>query len=304
VRVSSFFNISCGHGNLEFVDIADAPDTELFIDPCLIEVGHDAFCLKAKEVMTDYFDVFFHIYRTQQPVLQKLALFEHAHEINATKLGYGNGQNGKAKTAEGMLKTFSGIQRLTDANVKLSHAIDLPIFIEGFAEDCMSDMLTNILFKELMNFTLEQCRKYGVGTSELKKQFFFWNAEKHTWERYRGRGLVIDERVVLLVPKGIVRSGYYYNTEQYFRKIILERIQGEQTTYDKNGHANRPSKQSLRKSLLRTNSDILEISIDQTVEHPHLLRQHHSLMRSSYTGRSMSDEELDEFVYQDDTEAG
>lgn len=297
MHVSDFFEINRGHSNLDFVDIAVASDKELFIDPCLIEVGREAFCMNAKKVMSDYFDVFYNMYRTRQPNSQKLALFEHAHEINATRLGYGNGRNGKAKTAQGMLKTFSGVQRLVDANVGLSHATDLPIFIKDFAEDCMSDMLTNILLKELMRFTIEQCRKYDIETSDVRKPFYYWNHEKHAWEQYHGRGLFIGGQEVLLVPKRIVRRGYYYNTEQYFRSVILERIRDERTTYDKNGRANRPTKKALREEMLSKNGDVLSASIEQSIENPHLLDRHHSLMKSSYADRAMSDEELDAFVY-------
>lgn len=296
--ISDYFNLEKGHSNFDFVDINITADTELFIDPCLIEVNNSNFCNKADETVQDYFNSFYDLYRNHKPFSEKVDLFQYAHEINATKLGYGAGNNGKAKTANGMIETFHPLQKLIDSNIPLSKAIDLPIFIRDFAEDCMSDMLTNILFLELSNYTIEQCNKYSIPLSPMPKKYHYWDKELHRWKLYEKDGLLIDGIPLLLVPKHIVRHSFYYNTDQYFRSIILERKQVEQTIYDANGEEVRPSKKFLRETLLRSHSDILEISEDETIKCPQLLDKHHHKLKGSYTSRGMTDEELDYWVYQ------
>lgn len=297
MRVSDFFNLKKGHNNFDFVDILTDADTELFIDPCLMEIGKTNFCIAANETLQDYFDSFYALYRNHKSLSEKSDLFKYAHEINATKLGYGNGNNGKAKTADGMIETFQSLQKLADKNVPLSKAIDLPIFVEGFAEDCLSDMITNIIFAELNTYTVEQCQKYSIEVTPLPQKYHYWDRFLHCWKPYEGNGLVIDGKVILLVPKNVVRHSYYYNTEQYFSRIILKKKQADETTYDADGKEVIPFKKDLRKALLNTHSDILAISEIETMEDPKLLDEHHNKMQSMYYNREMDDDELDYWVY-------
>lgn len=298
MRISDFFNLSTGHVNFDFIDIDTNKDTELFIDPCLIETEKTPFCKKAKLTLDSFFYSFFNLYRSNTTYSQKEQLLSHAHEINATKLGYGNGNNGKAKTAEGIIETFESLKNLADSNVPLSKAIDLNIFVPDFAEDCLSDFITNILFYELSEFTLMQCQKYSVDTQDVVETHYFWDVSSSTWKKYSGKGLYIDGKLILLVPKNIVRHSYYYTTEQYFRMIILCKKQRELTTYDDKGKEIFPSKKYLRESLLKTNSDILDVCEKETVLDPYLLMTHHNNISSCYKNRNMSNQELDYWVYE------
>lgn len=224
-------------------------------------------------------------------------MFSHAHEINATKLGYGSGNNGKAKTAEGMIETFEGIGDLIEQNVPLKKAIDLPLFIRDFAEDCLSDMLTNILFKELSEYTIRQCKAHSIPVNDITDTFYYWDSSLHQWAQYNGKGLYIGGKLILLVPKYIVRHNYYYNTEQYFRSVILTKKQQEQATVDNKGKEYKPSKKSIRESLIKSNGNVLKISEHETKAEPSLLERYHDSVDIAYSNRGMSDTELDAWTY-------
>ena len=297
MKISKHFNLPAGHSNFDFVDIDTSYDTELFIDPCLIETIDDTFCQKCQEVINDYFDSFYNLYRNKCSYAEKIEMFSHAHEINATKLGYGSGNNGKAKTAEGMIETFEGISDLVEQNVPLKKAIDLPLFIRDFAEDCLSDMLTNVLFKELSEYTLRQCEIHSIPVEDITDTFYYWESSLHKWLQYNGKGLYIDGKLILLVPKYIVRHNYYYNTEQYFRSVILAKKQQEQTTVDNKGKEYAPTKKSIRETLIRTNGDVLTVSERETKADPLLLEGYHNSVGAAYLNRGMSDTELDFWTY-------
>jgi len=183
-----------------------------------------------------------------------LEFFQHSHEINATKLGYGNGNDGKANTPEGMVATFSSLSGLIDKNIPMSTAYDLPIFIANFAEDRLSDMLTNILLDALNKFTLAQCEKYGFRTYNLNGQFY-WDCITHAWQNYMGEGLFVNDydKFVLLIPKEIVRHSFYYSPEQYFRSVILDRKQKETIFSDDSGNTHKRYKKDIKKSAGKLN---------------------------------------------------
>lgn len=299
MRISECFNQEKGHVNLEYVDIDTNKDTTLFIDPCLIEVGKSSFCVNAAKVMKDFFDGLYSLYRNRSTKNEKLNYYQHCHEINATKLGYGSGSNGKAKTAFGMIETLSGLQELADARLPLEKAIDLPIFIRDFAEDCLSDMLTNVLFLQISEFTISVCNTHSYPLKKVNSPHYYWDIADHVWKEYVGEGMFVDGNLILLVPKDIVRHNYYYNADQYFRSVILERMQDERTIYDTNGKAIKPSKKSIRDAELRSHTDVLNVLKDKTIDQPNLLNLHHQRMNFSYSERSITNEELDSWVYRE-----
>lgn len=47
MNISNYFNLPRGHSNFDFVDINTDYDTELFIDPCLIEIINTPFSYEA-----------------------------------------------------------------------------------------------------------------------------------------------------------------------------------------------------------------------------------------------------------------
>jgi len=284
------------HSEIDFVDVVLAPDTKLFLDPCLIAVGKDTWSIQAQSCISSYFDCFYSLYKQKASKSLKLELFQYAHEINATKLGYGTGHNGKAKTPEGMLATFYPINSLIENGIDLSYASDLPIFIRDFAEDCLSDMLTNVLFQVLSDFTLKQCRKYNMKTYPIPKEYHYWDNITNTWQTYIGECLLASGQVILLVPKHFIRQRFYFNTSQYFCRVILDKIQEDESWVDSNGKKKKLSKKDLSKKY-KGDSSIIDSTIKLTSKKPSYLSNYHQILPLLYSGQGMTDEELDTILY-------
>lgn len=58
MNISNYFNLPRGHSNFDFVDINTDYDTELFIDPCLIEIINTPFSYEAMYTLNDYLTAF------------------------------------------------------------------------------------------------------------------------------------------------------------------------------------------------------------------------------------------------------
>lgn len=296
IHISEVFNLhNVNHADIDFVDVTLAPDVKLFIDPCLIAYNKSPWAIQAKKTLASYFDCFYSMYRDGKPDSLKLKLFEHAHEINATRLGYGNGRNGKAKTPGGMLETFRSIPNLLEKGINLTYASDLPIFIEHFAEDCLSDMLTNILLKHFMEFTLQQCEKYKVATASTSEELFYWDITTG-WTKYTGPCLMHENRLLLLVPKNIVRNRYYFSANQFFSRVILSRMQEESANRDANGKAQKDSKKDIRKRV-QGNESVLTSVKRLTLADPSYLPEYHRILPVLYKDKGMPDELLDKILY-------
>lgn len=178
--VSDYLNKGIkGHSNYKFVDVIVNDDNLLFIDPILIEISEDQWSKEAKILIQSFFDAFFEAY-SEKDEIKKTKLLSHAGEQNGTRLGYGRGDNGKGNTAEGLLDIFAPLENLIQEIPTMEKAEDLPLLIPGFAEDGLSDLLTNILHVQLNAFTMQQIHKYGL-KSNGNACFWSWDKEKVCW---------------------------------------------------------------------------------------------------------------------------
>lgn len=285
-----------GHENFEFVDVAVNNDNLLFIDPWLIEGRKDEWSLRAMKYINSYFDSLFNAYNTGNK-MEIECLLAHAGEQNAQRLGYGNGKNGKGNTAKGLLEIFQPLEQLISEIRTIGKAGDLPLLLTGFAEDGMSDLLTNILHECLNEFTLEQMNKYGI-TSNEEKVFYTWNILHNKWEKVKKPAYFVDGKEFLLVPKLIVRKSYLFGVNQYFTRIILERVIDEGGYRDANGKSI-PKKDIVKSKRYSGKHWQYNEVIKYTVEHNDALDEYHHKLPGFYmeNGRSMTDEDLDRVIY-------
>lgn len=290
--LTDYLGLPKGHSGIDFVDVRTDDDTKLFIDPCLIELAEDRLSQEAATLIADFEDTLYADMRNGRWRITHV--FDEAHEIHDTKLGYGNGRNGRGKTPEGMRESLDGLCLLANGIPEISRIQDVSVFVQDFAEDCMSDLLTNILHRILCEFTAEQMEMYGVAPSgfhEVKS----WSRAVHKWTSSEQPFWLINGRPILLVPKHWVRTRFLFNAHQYLYAVIIERMQ------DTLAYAGL-SKQTIWKNMEReTEHWEYDRVIEFTRENPGALNEYHGRMLRYYRRvyGLMSDADLDSEVYGD-----
>lgn len=287
--LSDYIKEGCkGHANFEFVDIRLDTDNRIFIDPVVLENATDEWSTNANKCVQSFFDCLFSTLKNGQ----SNKLFEHAHEQNATKLGYGNGQNGKGKTANGLENALSELKRLVHTIPSISKGEDIPVLVEGFAEDCMSDLLTNILHEQLNEFTAQQMKARGI-LSSGQKTFWTWDMSNNAWIQITKESWSYRGKELLMVPKRIVRKNYLFKAHQYLYGVIIERMQVEKGWEDM-------KKIDVLNNMPRDNEHWeYETVIEYTKENPDALEEYHKRIPQYYNRAHgmMSDEDLDMAIY-------
>lgn len=299
VYISNLWHQSPGHSNFSFVDIAVNADTKLFIDPCLLRKSARDICQQAQMKVDSFFDSFYEAYKVDDKHCKEKLLC-HAGEQNATKFGYGNGSNGKGNTTKGILKDLQPLEELIIKIPTISQPEDLTVLLPNFAEDGLSDLLTNIIHDELSKFTLSEMGKFKIASNGTV-DFFYWDSEKAEWRIRRQCGYFYNHREILLVPKEIVRPNYLFSTGQLFSRIIIERIRAE------NGLRNSDGKFIPKKEVMKIVRQQsvggqhwkYEATIPYLKQHNDVLDEYHRRLPSFYTerGNCMTDTELDNIVY-------
>ena len=293
-HISNLFNLPItGHADIDFVDIAINADTQLFIDPCLIEVADDDFSLRCQQVIQNYFNSLCDVYSKKRYNPEFLC---HLGERNEARLGYGTGTNGKAKTPQGMDYTLSGLHDLIVREIPLGGVIDIPLMMPRFAEDCMSDMLVNVLYKLFSEFTISQCKKHGIPTQPIKSSKYYWDDDTHTWGIYKGDALVVNGQTIILIPKKYVSTCFYFSTNRFFMSKIATALQKERTTI-LDGKEIVPRKVDIHISECCAYGSVLEATRIHAQRMPHLLFDYHKDLKNKYQNRAMCDDSLDRLVY-------
>ena len=218
---------------------------------------------------------------------------------NATRLGYGNGDNGKGNTADGLLEIFQPLEKLISSIRTIGKAEDLPLLIPGFAEDGMSDLLTNILHECLNEFTMDEMYKYGI-QSNGTKMFYTWDVHADEWKEIEKPVCFVNCKELLLVPKNIVRKNYLFGVSQYFTRIILERMIDEGGYRGGDGKAI-PKKEIIKSKRYSGKHWQYDEAIKYTVENNDALDEYHRKLPGFYMehGKPLTDEELDFMIYGD-----
>ena len=295
-HVSNYWNKGIkGHWNYEFVDVVVNDDNLLFIDPMLLEIAGGEWCQEANRTVKSFFDAFYESYRKKDKV-KKMELLSHAGEQNGTRLGYGRGDNGKGNTVSGLLDIFAPLEQLLQEISTMKKAEDLPLMIPDFAEDGLSDLLTNVLHAQLNEFTLQQMEKYGVKSND-SIVLWTWDRKQSCWKEIKRPSYCVNGQELLVIPKQIVRKNYLFSTSQYFNRIILEHIREEGGYMD--GDKPIPKKDVIKAKRFSGEHWQYDESVSYTRKNNDALNEYHHKLPSFYAenGRSMKDDELDELVY-------
>lgn len=288
--LSDYFDLGCkGHANFDFVDVSLSSDTRLFIDPWLIEKADDMWSRNANAVLQSYMDCLFVAFRDRTD--DRRSLLAHAKEQNATKLGYGNGYNGKGKTPTGLYESLRGLYDLVQKIPTIRKASDLKIFVKKFGEDNMSDLITNILHLQLNEFTVDELTKWGIAPNS-EMPFWTWDMISKQWTLVTRPSYTYNDKEILLVPKRVVRRNYLVCVHQYLYTVVIDRMR-------ENGYDGW-SKKDIWTNIPHTSDDWeYNFVLSKTYEDPYLLAKYHERIPQHYNRRygSMSDESLDMTVY-------
>ncbi|GIN89130.1 hypothetical protein J22TS1_01810 [Siminovitchia terrae] len=224
MKYSEYFELEdVTQSDLDFLDGLINKDVPLYIDPSQIEVQEGEWYEESARIINSFFDRVFTLYRQGEKDRAE-ALLINAHEPNETKLGVSQeNPQGRGTSSEKLIEVFRHVidQGLLQDDL-ISNYSDLTIFVKDFAEDRMSDLVTNLLREKLAEYTIEQSDIYGLQlTNENVEIGVAWDIETLNWKTVNQRALMANGSLLLLVPKSIVVQKYLFTVEEYLSKAVF-----------------------------------------------------------------------------------
>ena len=143
-----------------------------------------------------------------------------ASECNEVGLGHSAKRQGKRigkKTAEQIIDLFAQIPRYQRRGFQ--HFEEIQFFVDGISADRVSDIACNFLKSTLIDFTMEQCEKWGIGMDNCVLPTLY-NSSSNKFTSDVPVKLPIHPTLrtpILFVPKRWLRSGPWLNLEEYFK---------------------------------------------------------------------------------------
>ncbi|WP_338749810.1 hypothetical protein [Bacillus sp. FJAT-52991] len=315
MKFSEYFELEdVTQADLDFLDGLINKDVPLYIDPSQIEVQEGRWFQESARIINSFFDRVFTLYR-EGKIEAAESLLKNAHEPNETKLGVSqNKPQGKGTSSEKLIEVFRHvIDQGLFRDELISEYSDLTIFVKDFAEDRMSDLVTNLLREKLAEYTIEQSNIYGFELTEVPVEIgVAWDAETLNWKTVNQRALMANGSLLLLIPKSIVVQKYLFTVEEYLSKVVFswrkkfhkendtDLVRKKYVKKHKKIVAYEPSnKMIIEKEITGENLTYKEYAINTTREQRELIRNFrrtidHTL-RGTYSNR-LSDEQIAQIV--------
>jgi hypothetical protein len=297
MRISEAFQLGASQYELDFIDINVNNDLPLFLDSYFIRHFDTPFGRESSNDIKSFIDFFFGLLKSDLKDDARY-LFSFLGEPNETCLGLSvDTPQGRGVGPEDTEKIFKAIiQSKAFQEGVLENLEDLRIFVPGIDRDKVSDMTTNLIRGQLVKYTQNQCKLWGIPLQQNVPSGLVWNRTKLEWEEFHTDMLIINGKKILLVPKSIITYSKEYSSQKYCQHFVLHFLQGEHLrTNSRLVKVRRKSKnryvtkKSIKEEIGTIDKDYL---VKFTVRHPEVFKEFKK--QSSRFLHSLINEELNE----------
>lgn len=176
-------------------------DNEVFLDPLKIIKLKVPLSSRTEENIISYFNTFFEAVKRNDVVTVR-EIGNNLHEINAARTGYGRGKypSGRGFCVNDLIEIYNNAQELNE--ITLEDFYDVFALTPNVGNDKISDLVINLIYDDLLDFTFNICVKYNVPFTEKEKVIFVWNSEQCKWFSHKRRIVLINDKELIFIPKG------------------------------------------------------------------------------------------------------
>lgn len=280
MRISRHFDLEKSQYELDFVDIDTSKDLALFLDPYFLSIRNDSWSINASRTIRSFFSHFLTLVHNDE-LESARELFSYLHEPNETCLGMSSGEpSGRGVGEEKADDIFNSLIQSSAITSGLVEDIeDTKIFVEGIGKDTISDITTNIIRKNLIEYTQNQCKLLGIPLTPNVPTGDFWNKTLRRWEDDYDEMLVVDGKKILLVPKSIVSFSKKYSAYYYTQHFVLNYLKNEHlrlntALVETKRYKDGSTKKYVTKSMVRQHTDLSkEFLTTFTLQHPEVFQE-------------------------------
>lgn len=228
-RVSEHFGIGETQGTLDFVDVYIDRDVRLFIDPTVLASVNSDWASECASSVQGFFQAVLDLIRAGDEGRAR-SFLSRLGEDNTTRLGYSSSNKGSgigSELAENFYNDLANSRAIESGFIR--DIEDTALFIEGVRADRVSDVVTNIIRRQLVEYTQATAAFYGITLTKGIAARPCWNNHARRWDEPEHFDLpVAGSGPLLLVPKSIVRRKLYRDPDEYYYHYVLPFFQDDE----------------------------------------------------------------------------
>lgn len=207
---------------LDFVNINLSKDNKIFLDPLKIKKGDTEFHKKCYQKIDWFIDNLLKLAKNKE-YKKLMEIVENLYERNETRLGYSIettfgksfGENGGTD----LIKLLAKNEMIKNGEVE--DIFDCLIMVPNIGEDKVSDLITTIIFMDLIKYTQRQCELWKIEMKKVELEKLCWNHHANKWEKLV-EVLPIDKgKPVVFVPKSFTGEKFIFSYENLYRQVII-----------------------------------------------------------------------------------
>lgn len=279
-KFTEYFGLTVDQDELNFLDIYAHQDIALFLDPFGISAMGTKWSRECENQIATYFQYLLDSIKVGDKATIK-KLLSALHEVNEVALGYSQdvptGRGIGPKQAKEIQFAFENSEAAKSGDIK--DIADCALLIPGINRDKISDITANILKKQLIEFTKEQCDLYSIPTKRVPILAF--DFESLTFKSYFDYLPVVNGKPKILLPISSVRQDPELSKDKYYRNFVLEFLRAEHS------HAGDSLASVLKNGTIKvTIADLKQkypmdtkFLYDFTKEHPRILEKYKDELR-------------------------
>lgn len=224
---SEYFQLGKSQYELDFVNVPVDSDILLFVDPFAMSQRLEPWSQQCHLTLISFFQRIVDAIRSGNTQLA-LELLRFLREPNETRLGFSRNQPQGAGIgyyqAEQLFDALSESSAVRTGFI--SSLEECEILIQGVSRDKISDLTTNIIRKNLAEYTKEQCILHNIPIRQVPLRPYY-STDTGTWISDYFEIPIAMGQPVLLVPKAIVRYDPAYDHQNYYSNFVLSYLQAE-----------------------------------------------------------------------------
>ncbi|MGL5824632.1 MAG: hypothetical protein ACRCYU_07325 [Nocardioides sp.] len=232
-RVSKYYNLQGNQATFDFVDVRTKGDTALFIDPTLLATLDSPWAHSCASSIKQYFQAVLDAIVASDSHLAT-SLLASLSEDNSTRLGYSARSQGSGlgtELAAAFYAELSNSQAV--ASGLISDIEDTALLIEGIREDRVSDVVTNVIREQLIEYTQSVAKFYDIRLVRSVAIGNIWDSRASLWvPAFADLPVPKHGGPLLLVPKAIVRRVLTCDPGDYYRYSVLPFFQKQELQFN------------------------------------------------------------------------
>lgn len=224
-RLNDFHNIPFTQEEVDFAIPFVDEDIPLYVDPFLLWKSPSMQDNSLHLLITNSFN---HLGSLINKGKEKEAieLLIRASECDEVGMGNSKTKTGKKignKLAENILNLYSSIPQVQKSG--FIHFEEIQLLVDNFSKDRVSDIACNFIQSFLIDYTIEQSKKYGIPIEKVKLENVY-NPKTYSFE-VEETYLPINpnsKTPILFVPKRWLKHIPWINTDDYFANFYIKNI--------------------------------------------------------------------------------